>query len=90
MNKIGNQNIGNPNLSEYPVKVKLHFKSEAARRQFLGGLSDGWGENYCDMDWPFKVKRTNRLCTTEPVCTTGRGERIGCTTERFYREGGAS
>lgn len=43
--------------SKYPVAVTFHFKDKKALQQFLGGLSDGWGENYCDMDWAWKKKR---------------------------------
>jgi hypothetical protein len=44
-------NNNDPNPSEFPVTVAFHFRSEAARRQFIGGLSNGWGEMYCGLDW---------------------------------------
>jgi hypothetical protein len=37
---------------EFPVVgPTLRFRSEAERRWFFGGLSDGWGENACDISW---------------------------------------
>lgn len=43
-----------PDPVEFPVVVEFRFKSDVARRQFLGGLSDAWGENWCDMDRAFR------------------------------------
>lgn len=34
-----------------PATVTLRFKSEYAKRYFLGQLSDGWGENHVDLKW---------------------------------------
>lgn len=48
---------GKPNLEEHPETVTFHFKDAAARHQFMGGLSDGWGENYCDLDWAWASKK---------------------------------
>lgn len=31
-------------LSQYPVRLTLAFRSEAARESWTGGLLDGWGE----------------------------------------------
>lgn len=44
---------------KYPVAVTLRFKSEAAKRNFLGGLSDGWGEGFCDLEWDW-LKYTSK------------------------------
>lgn len=38
----------------YPVRVTLAFCSDAERRYFMGQLSDGWGENHCDFEWPWR------------------------------------
>jgi hypothetical protein len=39
---------------EYPVSVTLHFKNEAEKNFFMGGLSDGWGENACSLSWTYE------------------------------------
>ncbi len=36
---------------EFPFAVTLRFKSEAEKQDFMGGLSDGWGENVCSLHW---------------------------------------
>lgn len=33
------------------VSVTLHFPSQEARDYFMGGLSDGFGEAHCALDW---------------------------------------
>lgn len=33
-------------------KIELRFKSKIAKETFLSGLSDGFGENYCNLTWP--------------------------------------
>lgn len=40
------------NLKPGQVSVTLIFDSEVAKRHVMGQLSDGWGENYVDLDWP--------------------------------------
>lgn len=35
-------------------EVLLVFKSEDEKKYFLGGLSDGWGENIVDLDWDWR------------------------------------
>ncbi len=47
---------GNPDFSQYPATLTLHFKSEAEKREFMGQLSDGWGENHVMLDWPWKTR----------------------------------
>jgi len=47
---------GNPNFDEYPHRVTLCFKSEDEKKFFIAGLSDGFGENICDLDWEWKNK----------------------------------
>jgi hypothetical protein len=32
-------------------QVTLTFKSKEARDEFMQGLSDGWGENECQLYW---------------------------------------
>lgn len=39
---------------EYPVSVTLHFKNERERDFFMAGLSDGWGEDACSLQWPYE------------------------------------
>ena len=36
---------------EYPVAVTLRFRDQAQRDFFMGQLSDGWGENQCELTW---------------------------------------
>ena len=36
------------------VTVVLRFKDEATKRTFMSGLSDGFGEAYCDLEWPWR------------------------------------
>jgi hypothetical protein len=38
-------------FSKYPVTSTLHFKNEEERDEFMGQLSDGWGENLVYLDW---------------------------------------
>lgn len=33
--------------------VKLNFATEEEKRLFMGGLCDGWGENYCSLSWNY-------------------------------------
>lgn len=33
----------------FPIRVTLCFRDAAARDEFMGGLSDGFGENWCDL-----------------------------------------
>lgn len=33
-------------------EIKLQFKDKAAKDKFMGGLCDGFGENYCALKWP--------------------------------------
>lgn len=52
---------GEPNFNDYPVRVTLHFRSNAQRDEFMGGLSDGFGENECNLDWPWKSAPRNEF-----------------------------
>lgn len=36
---------------EYPAEVRLRFKTREEARKFMGQLSDGWGEEYVDLEW---------------------------------------
>jgi hypothetical protein len=37
---------------EFPVhEITLRFRSEADKEEFMGQLSDGWGENVCQLFW---------------------------------------
>lgn len=38
---------------EYPVAITLRFKSDDEKKDFMTGLSDGWGENSCSLAWPW-------------------------------------
>ena len=40
-----------PKFDEFPVRVTLCFQGQADRDEFMGGLSDGFGENWCQLDW---------------------------------------
>lgn len=33
------------------VKVTLEFENQAERDEFMGQLSDGWGENFVSLTW---------------------------------------
>ena len=44
---------GRPNWDEFPVSVELRFRSQADREHFMGQLSDGFGEAYCNLEWPW-------------------------------------
>lgn len=37
------------------VSVTLHFKTQQDRDDFMGSLSDGWGEEHCDLSWDPEV-----------------------------------
>jgi len=41
---------------KFPVTITLNFQNEDEKEDFLSGLSDGWGENYCDLDHTNKRK----------------------------------
>jgi hypothetical protein len=45
---------GNPKWEQYPVSVELRFRTKEQRDEFMGGLSDGFGENFCELEWPWK------------------------------------
>lgn len=36
------------------VLVTLRFETEEAKRFFMGGLSDGFGESACEIEWPHR------------------------------------
>lgn len=42
------------NFDDYPVTVTLHFRSGQEKDRFFGGLSDGFGESYCTLIWPWE------------------------------------
>lgn len=42
-----------PAFDEHPVRVTLCFKTKKDRDEFMGGLSDGFGENFCGLDWEY-------------------------------------
>lgn len=39
-------------MATHPITVTLRFKSAADREAFMSGLSDGWGEDHCQLNWP--------------------------------------
>jgi hypothetical protein len=46
-------NLTEEQLAErFPFAVTLRFYDQEQFSAFLGGLLDGWGENYCDFIWP--------------------------------------
>lgn len=49
---------GNPDFLEYPIRVELCFRNQEQRNKFMGGLSDGFGENVCELDWPWECAQT--------------------------------
>lgn len=42
------------NQTDYPCAVTLGFRNDEERRKFMGQLSDGWGENYVSLKWPWE------------------------------------
>lgn len=44
------------------LSVTLRFESEEALQRFMGGLSDGWGENFCTLEWPWQEGMTFDDC----------------------------
>lgn len=36
---------------KFPVRVTLGFRNKDERDEWLGQLSDGWGENLTRLDW---------------------------------------
>lgn len=57
---------------EFPVVVELRFKSQDAKDQFLGGLSDGWGEDACDLTWEGDMDTAKEFFVF-PFCQECRG-----------------
>lgn len=41
-------------MDDKPVAVTLRFRNERDRNYFMAGLSDGWGEGWCDLIWPWE------------------------------------
>lgn len=39
------------NEADYPVTITLRFRTVEEKHFFMGGLSDGWGENACGLSW---------------------------------------
>lgn len=50
-------------LDNFPVVLTLRFRSEHEKSEFLGQLSDGWGENFVGLEW-----EGESLDTSDPVC----------------------
>jgi hypothetical protein len=53
------KNVNKIDFSTYPTTVTLHFISEDERDEFIGQLSDGWGENEVDLDWNWHSDNEN-------------------------------
>ncbi len=51
---------------EYPASITLRFRDEDERNEFLGQLSDGWGENYCRLAWDHERYSAAELRTGKP------------------------
>lgn len=41
-----------PSATEQPT-ITLRFSSLAAKEYFMSQLSDGWGENFVELAWPW-------------------------------------
>lgn len=39
----------------YPVAITLRFRTVEDKNLFMGGLSDGWGENACALSWDTSI-----------------------------------
>lgn len=50
--------IGDYNPEDYPVTITLRFQSVEAKNKFMGGLSDGFGENYCGIAWDLTLDKS--------------------------------
>jgi hypothetical protein len=51
----------------YPFEFRLKFKTEEDLHLFMAQLSDGWGEAYCNIEWP----QLDRDRTTTMVAIRG-------------------
>lgn len=49
-------------MSDERPTVTLRFKSEHAKEFFMGQLSDGWGENHCNLRWPWQDGQEFHKC----------------------------
>ena len=52
-----------PNMYE----IKLQFFDKESKDRFMGGLSDGWGENLYMLEWPHETGILFRDCDTFKV-----------------------
>lgn len=43
---------GRPNWDDFPVTVELRFRTAEERDRLMAQLTDGFGENFCWLDWP--------------------------------------
>lgn len=43
--------MSNIDFTKYPSRVTLCFKNDKEKEEFLGQLSDGWGENLVNIGW---------------------------------------
>lgn len=41
--------------TSYPHSIILRFRTPEDKDQFVGQLSDGWGESHCDLVWPYEA-----------------------------------
>jgi hypothetical protein len=59
------------------LDVVFHFPDRATRDEFLAGLTDGFGENYCLIAWPEGVPlRDTAEVTVAGMLDTAAGELI--------------
>jgi len=54
------------------ISITLHFKSKADRDEFMGQLSDGWGEEHCVLYWRWQDGITFEDATEFDVVVLGR------------------
>ncbi len=59
-----------PRADDYPVSVTFRFRTQEEKSAFLGGLSDGWGENECSLDWCWRDAEPGDLYSAEWVAVT--------------------
>jgi hypothetical protein len=44
---------------EFPVSLNLRFRNEQEKSDFLGQLSDGWGEGVVYLTWDTSMSMSN-------------------------------
>jgi hypothetical protein len=64
-------------------RVTLEFKDEREKEYFLGQLSDGWGENYVELDWDSSKGNLEKASTVmvTPICVLCEEPHEDCECE---------